>query len=799
MKIERINELFARYAEQLLRVRWWTLGAFVLVLILSVIGMNRMVKETSFDDYFIEDDPMLVKTEEFKSHFGNDYYVGVLTQCENHFTKANLTTLRALSNELLDSLSYADKVTSLTDIEFMVGSEDGMTIEQIVPDEIPDDGTAAMDSIRARAYSKPHVARKLISEKGDLSWIMVKLRTFPKDSVWKKTSTVAPDIITGQEVERIIKKPEYASLHPKGTGMPYVTNCKTVYIGQEMSRLMMIATLICMVVMLCMTRSLRGVIAPIISVIGGLFITYGIAGYTQMYVDSTVLMIPTILSFAVAIAYNIHIFSYFRGRMRIHGERRKAVVETIKEIGWSVFFCGFTTLVSLLSFLVIPIRPMHCVGIISSMSVLFVLLTSLIVTPVLLSFGKNKRPIEGFTEDSDTRWTKAMVTLSDKVLRNPKKIGYSFLFICLLLCIGLWKIEAAFDIERTMGTKVDYVKEVMDVGRSELGSLYSYDLIVELPNDDEAKEPANLQHLDKLQQKVNGYDLTKRTTSILDILKDLNQTLNDGDSAFYRIPDTEEEVAQMILLYENAGGTESEYWVDYDYRRLRLMVEISDFNSAQVEQEMARIQADAEQLFPGAKITTVGNIPQYVEQLFPGAKITTVGNIPQYVTMMQYLVRGQMLSFVISILIIGIILMIAFQSIRVGLIGLIPNMMPAVFVGGYMGWMGIPLDMMTATLLPMMLGMAVDDTIHFINHSKLEYDRTQNYQTAIRRTFRVVGVAIVITSIITSAVFASFCTSACTMCLNFGLMAIIGILSALAADLLVTPILVNKCKVFGKK
>lgn len=97
--------------------------------------------------------------------------VGVLTQCDDHFTKENLTTLRTLSNELLDSLSYADKVTSLTDIEFMVGSDEGMTIEQIVPDEIPEKGTAAMDSIKARAYSKPHVARKLISQKGDLSWI----------------------------------------------------------------------------------------------------------------------------------------------------------------------------------------------------------------------------------------------------------------------------------------------------------------------------------------------------------------------------------------------------------------------------------------------------------------------------------------------------------------------------------------------------------------------------------------------------------------------------------------------------
>ena len=97
--------------------------------------------------------------------------VGVLTQCDDHFTKENLTTLRTLSNELLDSLSYADKVTSLTDIEFMVGSDEGMTIEQIVPDEIPEKSTAAMDSIKARAYSKPHVARKLISQKGDLSWI----------------------------------------------------------------------------------------------------------------------------------------------------------------------------------------------------------------------------------------------------------------------------------------------------------------------------------------------------------------------------------------------------------------------------------------------------------------------------------------------------------------------------------------------------------------------------------------------------------------------------------------------------
>lgn len=788
MKLEKINGQYEKFAQKLMRWRWATLGLFAGIMVLSVIGMSHMVTETSFDDYFLKDDPMLVKTNEFKAQFGNDYYIGVLTECDNHFTQRNLTLLRQLSNELLDSLTYAEKVTSITDIEFMLGNADGMTIEQIVPEEIPADGSAQMDSIRMRAFSKPHVARKLVTADARNSWILVKLRAFPEDSVWHKEGNVSPEMITGREAFSIISKPQYAALHPKGTGMPFVEARKVEYIGHEMSRLMMWSTIICLIVMMLMTWSLRGMVAPLIGVVGGLFITYGIAGATGMYVDSTVLMVPTILAFAVSIAYNIHIFSYFRSRIRVHGQRKRAVTESLSEIGWSMTFCGLTTIVSLLSFLVVPIRPMQCTGIISSMSVFFVLLTTLIVTPVLLSLGKDKQPQPNVTEDTDTRMSGWLVRVGDFTLRHNRSVSSVFAVICALLCVGLTMIEPSFDIEKTMGSTVPYVKEVMQVGHSQLGSLYSYDLVMEFDNDDEAKQPENLRRLEQLTERIERLPLTKRTTSILDILKDLNQTLNSGDSAHYRIPETEEEVAQMMLLYENAGGTESEYWTDYDYRRLRLMVEMEDFNSAEVERELAEID-------------------RFSKEIFPNAHITAVGNIPQYTTMMQYLVRGQMLSFVLSILIIGIILMISFQSIRVGLIGLIPNLMPAVFVGGYMGWMGIPLDMMTATLLPMMLGMAVDDTIHFINHSKLEFDRSmdqytnktkEHYLFTIRRTFRVVGVAIVTTSVIASAVFSSFVVSDCNMCHNFGLLAIIGILSALAADIFITPILISKCKVFGK-
>ncbi len=780
MKTHKINAFFGRYAAFLLRWRWAAIALFAVMLVASFLGMSKMVQQTSFDDYFIEGDPMLVKTNEFKENFGNDYFVGILTECDNHFTKENLTLMRELGAELLDSLSYGDKITSLVDLEFMLGTDDGMEIVQIVPDEIPETGSPEMEQIRSLAYSKPHVARKLISQDGKNAWILVKLRAFPSEEEWKQTGNVSPDIVTGEEVTRIITKEKYAPLHPKATGMPYVTQQKSVYIGQEMGRLVMLAAIICILVMLLMTRSLRGIVCPFLSVIGGIVITFGIAGYTQMYVDSTVLMIPAILAFAVAIAYNIHIFSYFKQCMRRHGRRKQAVVETVSEIGWSVVFCGLTTVISLMSFMVIPIRPMKCVGMMSSLTILFVLFTTLMMAPVLLSFGKDKKPKADIDGEGGTRLGRAMEKLNDFTFKHSKSIVAVFAVVCVVLGIGLWKIEPAFDIERTMGKDVPYVSDVLTVGRSELGALYSYDLVMEFEHEDDAKQPENLQKLEQLEKLVGTYSLTKRTNSILDIIKDLNQTLNGGDKAFYRIPDTEEGVAQMLMLYENAGGSEAEYWMDYGYKRLRLMVEISDFNSAEVEREL-------------------NDIAEKTEEMFPGVTVTAVGNIPQYTTMMQYLVRGQMQSFLISVLIIAIILMIAFQSFRVGLIGLIPNLMPAIFVGGFMGWMGIPLDMMTATLIPMMLGMAVDDTIHFFNHSKLEFDRKANYTFALRRTFRVVGVAIVTTSIITSAVFACFATSACTMCINFGVLAVIGILSALLADLFITPLLVKKFKVYGKE
>lgn len=779
MKIEKINRKFRQTAEWILRHRLLVTGLFALLVAFSFVGTKRIVMKTSFDDYFVSDDPMLLKTDEFKSIFGNDYYVAVLVKNKDVFSKRSLTLIRELSNELKDSLSYADKVTSLTDLEFAVGTEEGMTIEQIVPEQIPSDA-AGLKEIRRKAYSKPYLSKKLVSKDGTMTWIMVKLRPFPADSVWKKTSDIAPDMVTGKEAGRIITKAKYAELSPNAAGMPYMSYEKFVYLKGEMGRLFAIAFLVSIVVMLVVTRSLRGVVAPLITSICALIIGFGIIGWTGLYIDMSTAMIAVILTFACSIAYNIHLYNFFKTRFVETGRRKASITDAVGETGWGVLLSGLTTIAAMMTFLAMSIVPMKAIGLNTSLCLLSVLLTCLVVTPVLLSLGRDRKPhanmshsFEGYVGDHFERF-------GGFVMRNHRRIVVVSSVLTLFCGIGLFFIEPAFDVEKTMGRKVEYVKKFLDLCDTELGSMYSYDLMITLPHADDAKKPENLKRLDKLATITEGYLLTKRHNSVTDIIKDMNCTLNGGKQQFYCIPDDADMVAQLLLLYENAGGTESEYWMDYDYRRLRLQVEIKNYNSNEAEKEMDALQAEA-------------------RWLFPQAHISMVGNIPQFTVMQQYVERGQMWSMLLSVLVIGVILVLVFSSWKVGLVGMIPNLAPAVIVGGMMGWLDYPLDMMTASLIPMILGIAVDDTIHFINHSHVAYDRCGDYGNAIRSTFRTEGLAIVMSTVVVSATFAGFMSSNATQMVNWGILAVAGMVSALLADLFLTPILFKYLRVFGKE
>ena len=376
--------------------------------------------------------------------------------------------------------------------------------------------------------------------------------------------------------------------------MPYMNYAKAQYIKGEMSRLMVIAIIVALIVMTLVTRSLRGVLIPILTSISALIIAMGIIGWLGLYLDMSTTMITVMLAFAVAIAYNIHVYSFFRTQLIKLHDRKQAAVDAIAETAWPVIFSGFTTLAAMMTFLAMNIVPMKAMGINSALAIVSVLISILVITPIMLSLGKKAENNKQFETSFEGKSAGLFERFGEYVLRHSKKIIVVSTIITIFCGIGVCWIEPAFDVERSMGRKVDYSRRFLELCETELGTMYSYDLMVVLPEEGDAKKPENLKKLETLEHEIEKYPLTKRHSSVLDIIKDMNCTLNGNDTAYYHVPNDYDAVAQLLLLYENAGGSESEYWMDYEYRRLRLQIDSVPEELEDVERAIRQLEIERE-------------------------------------------------------------------------------------------------------------------------------------------------------------------------------------------------------------
>jgi len=777
INIEKINHWFAKRAVGLIRKRWYFLLGFAVVLCVAFYGTTLIKVDVSNESNFLPNDPIRQQTKKFEELFGNDQFVAVMVENENLFTRDVLLKLRHLHQELYDSVPFVEKVTSLIDVEFTRGTDYGMSIEQIVPASIPDT-EEAMEEIRKLAFSKKNFRERLISSDGKQTWIMIKLLPFPEQ--WEGQYEEYPQLMVGSAVDQILGKEVYADLNPRGTGMPYLAHEKREYFQKETGRVMGLALLMAVLVLAVALRSFKGVLIPLLTAFSSIVIVNGLIGFSGIAVDNMVMVFPILIGLAVALAYSIHIYSFFKRHFLRTGLRKRAVIHAMTEMGWPVFFTALTTVSALLSFLFIPIRTVRFIGLTTAAVVGTTYLVIIILMPTLLSFGKNRKPHPVYSKNGGTFFERKLSQLGDWVILRTKIIAPLYLVITAVLIVGVTRVEADIDIRKNIGLKVPYVNELFEVTQTELGALYSYDVVIELDEAGKAKEPEVLKNLELLSQEIETFPLTKRTHSLLEIIKDMNQVLNEDNAEKYMIPDNREMIAQLLLLYENAGGTESEYWVDYDYQHLRLQVQMDNMRASEARDEYQQIEERAAELFPGAEISIVGTMPQFMKMIF-------------------YIIHGQVISFGIAFLVITVILMVVFGSVKTGLIGLIPNITPAIVIGGILGFAGIPLDTSTVIIMPMILGLAVDDTIHFINHGKLEFSRTGRYRSSITRTFGTVGVALFFTTLILSAVFLIYMSSEVKTYFNTGLLAISGIVSALLADYLVTPGLFKMFRIFGKE
>ncbi len=787
MKVQKINDKFRKFGEFQMGNRWVLIAVAVVFSVVGIIGLKHLKPHNSREAWFQENDQIKINTKKFENQFGNNDNIMVLVTAKDVFDPEVLKMMKRLGNELLDSIPYADEVTSLVDMEISVGTEEGMQVINPFENGIPKD-SAELERIRKLVLSRKALANKIVSDDCTETILMLSLNEFPPEAVWSKETNLDPVFQAGEPAVRILTSDRYKSdkYELKPVGLPYTETEERDFFGPEMSKRIGIIFLSMVFLLIIMVRSFKGVIAPVFTIFVAGATVFGIMGWLGIGYDQNMVMLPALLLIALSVAYSIHLINAFKRFFREKGNRKEATILAVEETGWPLLFTAITTVGSVVSFATVGIPAITWVGMSCGAAVLANYIFVIILLPILLSFGKDREVVQTKTENTNRLLDRLLLSLGHWIIKRRGAILVVYTIVVVALVPALFKVYVDMDMFKSMGRKIPYLNRVYDITHSKLGSYMSYNVSIDFKQEDVIKSPEMLKNLDILIDSISHFELTKKVKnntsvfSILDIIKEMNQTLHSDNIEYHRVPDTKEEIAQILLLYEMSGGTKSFNWINEDYSMMRVQVPMYKFQAKQIPVELNSVRRISKRLFPTATTTIVGSAAQFAEMAIK-------------------VVAGELKSVLFSIIIISILLILVFASIKTGLIGLIPNLAPMLVIGAYLGYADVPLNMLTMTIIPMMLGIAVDDTIHFINSIKYEFEKCGNYTEATLTAFSTVGRSLLMTTIILSVSFATYMLSPVKMIADIGFLASIGLLVALVTDFLITPALMVITKPFGNE
>ncbi|MBO7486736.1 MAG: MMPL family transporter [Spirochaetaceae bacterium] len=783
MQVKKINDWFEKFGRFEVKHRWGFIIALLIITVIGCLGLPRLKLDNGEEDWFDNWEETKKNQDHFEGIFGSTDTLMAHIKAKDVFDPEVLQMIDELGDDILNNVPYASSITSLMELSVPIGTEEGFEVTSPFEDGVPAD-PAELAEKKAFIMSRESLVNNLVSEDCTETWLIVHLEQYsePLTEAMNKITPPAMALFTSDKYRSNDK------WELREAGMSYTEYEEEAATMQQCVSRIGIGFVVMLLCLIIFIRSLRGVVVPTIATVGALGTTLGFSAWMNIKGNNTMILVTVLLSMALAVGYAVHYINSFKMYFRKTGQRKESIVMGIRDSGWALFFTVITTMAGMLSFLAAGIKPMRWVGGITAASVFAVFVYTMILLPCFYSLGKDQKPDPDFVNTEGSTKADLRVEAMGKSILNKKWITVALGTAVMIACIpGIFKIKVNMNYSEMMGEKTPYIKRLMEITRSQLGSQYSYEVLLEYDEEDAIKNPQVLKNMDELSRRIGTLSMTKvsngkeRVSSVTKVIKEMNRTLNEDNPDYYIIPDDQELVSQIMFLYEISGGSDLYDYISEDFKAAYLHVELSGYDGEECVKNMDEVAKWVKELFPDA--TNAG----------------VVGEVMQYAKMNGKLVRGSIKSIGTSLVIICLMLILAFTSIRTGLIAMIPNIAPMVLIAGVMGYFGWNLDMITAMILPMILGIAVDDTIHFTNHIKYHFELTGNYRSAIENSYREIGKTMIMTTVILCAMFLIFLTSSMSVLVRLGWLSIIGLGGALIADYTVTPVLLFITKPFGKE
>ncbi len=789
MKVEKFNKFFGKIGQAQIRNRWKILAGLLIVTVICCLGLSNFSLALGEEGWFGNSDEITINTKKYEETFGNLNGIGVLVVKQGEgdvFSEDMLKVIEKIGNRMRDEIPFADRLTSIVEVDIPVGNDEGFSIVKPYENGIPSDsaGLAKARALVMRGSEKTNaLINSLVSDDGKETWISLSLHPFKGKELEEKyggdNTEVSTDI--GYKLMNIIESEEFQNKGFKlyGGGMPYDSANEDRYEVPEYGVRVLCSIVVMLLFLAICLRNVFGVIVPAVATISAIATVFGAMSFFGEKADSALVTLPVVLGMALAVGYSVHYIKMFKLHFRRTGKRKESAIKCVEECGWPVLFTVLTTMASFISFLFVNMKPLEWMGKTSAFIVLAIYIYVTVLIPILLSFRATQ--VNGATklDLSFSRWS--------KFVHDRKK---SFIVISALVIAafipGMFKITAQLDYLTITGDKMPYIQEVKKMLSQKLGNQYSYTVMISYDEEGAFKKPENMKALVQLEDYLGTLSLTKwsggkaRVSSATSILKEMNRALNEGKDSMYTVPEDEYVLAQLMELSSIEMHNDFSDVMDDDFKTTVVSVDMTQFATEEALANMEALKAKLTELFPGAKCTLLGDMIRYSE-------------------MSNRIIFGGLKSFGFSLVIIAIMLVFAFSSLKLGLIGMIPNVAPVILVGGVMGYFNYALDFSTITVMPMILGIAVDDTIHLTTHLKMKYEQMGSSEKAMETTFREIGATMFLTTVILCSMFSVYLFSPMHFLAVLGVLIIVGLSSALVADYTITPALLHVAKPFGKE
>lgn len=730
---------------------------FSLLFVVAMLpGAAKLEADFTHRAFFWDDDPLLQQFDAFERRFGNDDAVVVAVHSESGiFDVESATLLRELTEEMW-RVPEVIRVDSLSNHNWVHARGDDIIVEPLLGDgELTPELLAERKAI---AMTDEVVPGYLVSN--DAKTALVFARIKPGIDAPPNDPVITANV--RELTERLARGDHSFYL----TGVPVVNTAFKESSELDMSRLVPVVLAAAAVCLFLMFRSVSGVVLPFVVVVLSVLGTFGFSGLIGVPITNVTAALPNIL-IAVSIADSVHLLvTYYRSRAA-GLERRDAARHSLSKNLLPTFVTSITTAAGFFSFVGADIKPIAGLGWIAGFGTLLAwALTFFLVGGLMVVLPLRQLRLA----QTDVRWSERLSErLTGWIARN-RTATLGATFALTLVAGGLMLLnEVNSDPLKYFRADVP-VRIANELVEREVGGARGVELVVDAGAEDGIKDPELLRKVDALQTWIAAQPGVTRVVSILDVLKGMNRALNGGAQEAYTLAGDRETIGQELFLYSMSlpQGMDLNDRVTLKNDALRLTVLWTIPTSREAVAAIEAIEAKGREM---------------------GLSVHATGKNRLYQGMNSYVVESFIVSLFTALLLISASLMVAFRSVKVGLLAMLPNLVPLVAGGALLWLIRRPLDIGTVIVASVCLGIAVDNTIHIIASYRRLRAAGVVSQQAIRDVLAHTGPALASTTAVLVAGFGAFAFATFMPNVYFGIMTASVLTIALVASLVFLPAL----------